>query len=87
MFQTKEQDKILEKDINEMKVSTLPDKEFRGTHQTQEENGWTSWDLQQRDRKCKKVLNTSYRVEEYNTVTELKNTLQGLNRRLDEAEE
>lgn len=28
MFQTKEQDKSLEKDFNETEVSNLPDKEF-----------------------------------------------------------
>ena len=29
MFQTKEQDKILETDLNETEISNLPDKEFK----------------------------------------------------------
>lgn len=31
MFQTKEQDKISEKDLNKMKISDLPNKEFKIT--------------------------------------------------------
>ena len=40
----------------------------------------------QRDTKYKKVLNRSHRAEE-NTITKLKNTLDWINSRLDEAEE
>ena len=35
-----------------------------------EKNEWTQWELQQRDRKYKKVLNRSHKAEEYNNLTE-----------------
>lgn len=32
--------------------------------------GRTQWELQQRDRKCKKIPNQSHRAEQYNSWTE-----------------
>ena len=65
----KEQDRISEKVLNEMEISNLPDKEFKvmvikmlmdlGRE-------WMNIELQQRDRKYKKIPNRSHRAEEYN---------------------
>ena len=45
MFQMKEQEKTLEKGLNEMDISNTPDKEIeaitKDAHQPQEENGGT----------------------------------------------
>jgi len=69
MFQTKKQDKISEKNINETDISNLCDKEFKvivikmlSELRRMDEYGNT----QQRDSKYKKVLKSSYRAEEYN---------------------
>ena len=39
-----EQDKTLEKELNEIKIGSVPDKvlkSHKNSHQTQENNGWT----------------------------------------------
>lgn len=59
MFQMKEQEKTLEKGLNEMDISNPPDKEIeaitKDAHQPQEENGGTQWEPRQRE-KYKKEL-------------------------------
>ena len=48
---------------------------------TWETSGWTQWDLQQKDRKFK------YQSELQKTITEMKNTLEVINSKLDGSEE
>lgn len=49
------------------------------------ENGWTQWELQQRNWKYEKVPNGSNRAEKYNSC--IKNYTRWFNSKLNEAEE
>lgn len=57
-------------DLKEMEVSNLPDRGkshgHKNAHCNGEKNRWAQWNLKQRERKYKKVLSTSHRVEQYN---------------------
>lgn len=81
MFQAKNKTQPLKKDLHDTEISNLPDREFKvrgnkDTHRTQEKNGWTHWDLQQRDWNHKKVPSWSRKAEEYKTKQ--KNTAERL---------
>lgn len=58
MFQTNDQDRTSEKDFNEMEISNLLDKEFRGRVLKMLTNSGEEWKnimrIQQRNRKLKK---------------------------------
>ena len=86
MLQTKEQGKILQYQINEDKICNLPEKEFRVMIEKMIQN------LGNRMEKIQEIFNND--LEELkskqtgmNTNTEIKNTLEGINNRIIEAEE
>lgn len=72
-----------------METSALPDKEFEVivTKMLTElrRRDEPSWEFQQRNTEYKQASNRSHRTEKYKT--ELKNTIQGLNHRLEDAED
>ena len=60
MFQTKEQVKTPETELNERKISDIPKKRVQinhhknfvfAAHQGQENNAWTKWEFKEKDRK------------------------------------
>ena len=71
MFPKKEQAKIWETDLNKPEIKYLPywvqNNGYKVTHQKQESNGWTQWEIQHRDQKYQKVWNRE--------ITEVKNTM------------
>ena len=72
MFQTKKQDKIIEKELIEMVISNLPDKEFRAMDRRMlKEPGWR---IGEHSKKFNKELENNgkepKRDEEYNTWNE-----------------
>ena len=91
MYQMKEQDKTPEKQLNEMEISNLPEKEFRimivkmiqGLRKR----------MEAKIEKMQKMLNKDLeelknkQTEMNNTITEMKTTLEGINSRITEAEE
>ena len=99
MYQTKEQDKIPEKQLNEVEIGNLPEKEFRimivkmiqdlgirmeaKIEKMQER---FSKDLEELKNKHLEELKNK-QTEMNNTITEMKNTLEGINSRITEAEE
>ena len=66
MYQMKEQEKTPEKQLNEVEIGNLPEKELENKHLEELNNKQT---------------------EMNNTIIEMKNTLEGLNSRITEAEE
>lgn len=72
-----------------METSALPDKEFEVivTKMLTElrRRDEPSWEFQQRNTEYKQASNRSHRTEKYKT--QLKNTIQGLNHRLEDAED
>ena len=99
MYQMKEQDKTPEKQLNEVEISNLPEKEFRIMIVTM------TWDLRKRvEAKIEKMqamfnkdldeLKNKHleelknkQTEMNNTITEMKNTLEGISSRITEKEE
>ena len=91
MYQMKEQDKTQEKQLNEVEIGNLPDKEFRImiVKMTQ--------DLRKRmEVRIEKILEMfnknpeelkNKQTEMNNTITEMKNTLEGIYSRITEAEQ
>ena len=94
MYQMKEQDKAPEKQLNEVEIGNLPEKEFRimRVKMIQE------W--RQRSRRCKKCLTDleelknkhleelkNKQTEMNSKITEMKNILEGINSRITEVEE
>ena len=86
ILQAKEQDKNPQDQINEKEVGKLPKKEFRVTivkmiqivgHRREKIQETFNKDLELRSKQT--VMN--------NTITEIKNTLEGINSRITEAEE
>ena len=69
-----------------MEKSNLPNtvhsNRYKNAHWTWEKNGWTQWEVEKRDGKYKKE-----QIRTKNTITEIKNTLDGINRRLKDSEE
>ena len=91
MYQMKEQDKSPEKQINEVEIGNLPEKEFRimivkmiqdlgKTMEVKIEN------MQKMFNKDLEELRNK-QTEMNNTITEMKTTLEGINSRITEAEE
>ena len=82
MFQMKGQDKTPEKQLNEMKVGNLPEKEFRimivKMNQDREYNGGKDWEDE---------INIYQRPTKTKEETEMKNTLEGINSKITETEE
>ena len=91
MYQMKEQDKTQEKQLNEVEISNLPEKDFRIMIVKMIQ------DLRKRmEAKIEKMQETfnkdleelkNKQTEMNNTITEMKNTLEGINTRITEAEE
>ena len=73
MFQIKGQDKTREKQLSEMELGNLPEKEFRINPGYLEDNGEDARNVYQRPRRTKEQ-------------TEMNNTLEGNNSRITEAE-
>lgn len=72
-----------------MEISDWPDKELgimliKNTHHGQN-NTWTKWEFQQRDRKQKKVPNKM--TDQKNTKMKLRNSIEVLSNRQDEMEQ
>ena len=91
MYQMKEQAKTPEKQLNEVEISSLPEKEFRIMI------GKMIQDLGKRMEakieKMQEMLNKDLeelknkQTEMNNTITEMKNTVEGINSRITKAEE
>ena len=86
MLQTKEQSKNLQDQINEDEIGNLPGKEFRVMRVKMIQN------LGNRMEKTKETFNKDLEEQKSkqavtnNTITEIKNTLEGTNSRITEAE-
>ena len=91
MYQMKEQDKTPEKQLNEVEIGNLPEKEFRIMIVKMIQDLRKSMDTKME--KMKEMFNKDLEelkhkeTEINNTVTEMKNTLEGINSRKTEAEE
>ena len=91
MSQMKEQDKTPEKQLNEVEIGNLPEKEFRimvvkmiqDLRKSMEARIEKMQEMFNKDREELKNKQT----EMNNTITEMKNTLEGINSRITEAEE
>ena len=84
MSQMKEQDKITVRELNEMALSNMPDREFK-VMVIKILTG-----LEKRVEDISETLNNEIKKnqsEMKNTINEIKNTLDGINNRVDEAEE
>ena len=91
MYQMKEQDKIPEKQINEVEIGNLPEKEFRimivkmiqDLGKRMEANTEKMQEVFNKD--IEELKNKQTQMN--NTITEMKNTLEGINSRITGAEE
>ena len=91
MYQMKEQDKTPEKQLNEVEIGNLPEKEFRimivkmiqDLGKTMEANIEKMQEMFNKD--LEELKNKQTDVN--NTITEMKTTLEGINSRITEAEE
>ena len=89
-YQMKEQDKTQEKQLNEVEIGNLPEKEFRTMIVKMIPNLGNRMEAQVK--KIQEIFNKD--LEELknkqkvmnNTITEMKNTLEGINSRITEAE-
>ena len=87
----KEQDKTSEKQLNEVEIGNLPEKEFRKmiVKMTQD----LGKRMQAKIEKMQEIINKDLeelknkQIEMNNTVTEIKNTPEGINSRITQAEE
>ena len=99
MYQKKEQDKNPEKQLNEVEIGNLPEKEFRimivkmiqdlGIRmeaKMEKMQEMFNKDLEELKKKDLEELKNK-QTEMNNTVTEMKTTLEGINSRITEAEE
>ena len=99
MYQMKEEDKTPEKQLNEVEIDNLPEKAFRimivkmiqDLGKRMEANiekmkEMFNKDLEELENKHLEELNNK-QTEMNNTIIEMKNTLEGLNSRITEAEE
>nr|ABF60032.1 transposase [Lipotes vexillifer] len=99
MYQVNEQDKTPEKQLNELEVSNLPEKEFRimivkmiqdlGKRmevKIKKMQEMFNKDLEELKNEHLEELKNK-QTEMNNTITEMKNTLEGINSRITEAEE
>ena len=91
MYQMKEQEKTPEKQLNEVEIGNLPEKEFRVMIVLIIQNLGNR--MEARTEKIQEMFNKD--LEELknketvmnNTITEMKNTREGINSRITEAEE
>ena len=91
MYQMKEQDKTPEKQLNEVEVSNLPEKEFRitivkmiqGLGKRMEANIEKMQEMFNKD--LEELKNKQTQMN--NTITEMKTKLEGIHSRITEAEE
>ena len=91
MYQMKEQDKTPEKQLNEVEIGNLPEKEFRImiVKMIQDLRKRMEAKIEKMQEMFNKDLEElkNKQTEMNNTITEMKNTLEGINSRITEAEE
>ena len=91
MYQMKEQDKTPEKQLNELEIGKLPEKEFRImiVKMIQDLGKRIEAKIEKMQEMFNKDLEElkNKKTEMNNTVTEMKNTLERINSRITEAEE
>ena len=91
MYQMKEQDKTPEKQLNEVEIGNLPEKEYRKMIGKMIQN--LGKRMEAKIKKMQEMFNKDLeelknkQTEMNNTVTEMKNTPEGINSRKTEAEE
>ena len=91
MYQMKEQDKTPEKQLNEVEIGNLPEKEFRIMIVKMIQD--LGKKLEAKIKKMQEMFNKDLeklknkQTEMNSTITEMKNTLEGINSRITEAEE
>ena len=84
----KEQDKTPEEELGEVEIDILPDKEVKFMTLKMFKELGRRLDEQSRSYKClKELANIEKNKTEMNTITEMKNTLEGINSRLNDTEE
>ena len=87
----KEQDKTPEKQLNEVEIGKLPEKEFRIMIVKMIQDLWKR--MEAKIEKMQEMFNKDLeelknkQTEKNNTITEMKNTLEGINSRIIETEE
>ena len=91
MYQMKEQDKTQEKQLNEVEIGLLSEKEFRImivkiTQDLEKRMEAKIEKIQEMFNKDLEELKNK-QTEMNNTITEMKNTLEGINSRITEAED
>ena len=91
MYQMKEKDKTPEKQLNEMEIGSLPEKEFRImiVKMIQDLGKRMEAKIEKMQEMFNKDLEElkNKQTEMKNTMTEMKTTLEGINSRITEAEE
>ena len=91
MYQMKEQDKTPEKQLNEVEIGNLPEKEFRImiVKMIQDLGKSMEAKIEEMQEMSNKELEElkNKQTEMNNTITEMKNILEGNNSRITEAEE
>ena len=91
MYQMKEQDRTPEKQVNEVKIGNLPEKEFRIMIVKMIQD--LGKRMEAKTEKMQEMFNKNLeelknkQTEMANTITEMKTTLEGINSRITEAEE
>ena len=91
MYQMKEQDKTPEKQLNEVEIGNLPEKEFRIMIAKMVQD--LGKGMEAKIEKMQEIFNKDLeeienkQTEINNTITEIKNTLEGINSRITETEE
>ena len=91
MYQMKEQDKTPEKQLNEVEIGNLPEKEFRIMIVKMSQD--LGIRMEAKIEKMQEMFNKDLeelkkkQTEMNNTITEMKTTLEGINSRITEAEE
>ena len=91
MYQMKEQDKTPEKQLNEVEIGNIPEKEFRImiVKMIQDLGKRVEAKIEKMQEMFNKDLEElkNTHTQRTNTISEKKNTLEGINRRITEAEE
>ena len=91
MYQMKEQDKTPEKQLNEVEIGSLPEKEFRLMIVKMIQD--LGKRMEAKIEKMQEIINKDLKelknkqTEMNNTITEMRNTLEGINNRTTEADE
>ena len=90
MYQMKEQEKTSEKQVNEVEIGNLPEKEFRKMIVKMIQDLGKRMEV--KIKKMQEMFNKDLeelmkkQIEMNNTITETKTTLEGINSRITEAE-